>query len=628
VDSHHRRVAKSNLINAFPRWPHGCACHVARSVFRHFGQVLIDFLRLPRYADPAYRARWVAVEGSEHLRRAHKRGKGIILLSAHWGNWDLMGIVFTALGYRVSSIPRKIGSRGLTRFVNETRGVTGMRVFDKMQAARPTLAALRDGECVGILIDQNDAVSGIPATFFGRECATSPALASFAIKTGAAVVPAMCKLLPDGRYEARFFEPLESPKTGERQRDIAEMTQQLTSFIEQRVREVPEQWFWVHRRWKLFDRGQLRRGFRHVETVLVEAPNWMGDVVMSLPVFDYLKAACPDARITALVKAPFGDVLRGNPHVDDVIEYSQETGLKGLRDALQTVRRVRRRYFHAAVLLPNSPRSALWALLARIPLRVGTRGQWRRWLLTRSVAPRPVNMHQADHYVEVAAAIAEAPRPGPPRVVVRDADAAWAERFLTERGLNSSTPVVGLNPGAAYGPAKRWPADRFAEVGRWLRDRYQAHVVVFGSSHDAPVTGPIAEQIGHDVHDLAGRTTIGQLAALMARCRVVITNDTGPMHLAGAVGAKVVAIFGSTSPESTSPSGTVTIVRRPCACAPCLLRECPTDFRCMTSITSDEVVEHAAAYLDGDSCARRSTRSAHSSLARTRSRTSRPVSGA
>ncbi len=600
VDARHRRVAKSNLVNAFPDWPYRTVCRTARGVCRHFARVLIDFLRLPRYADARYRARWVRVEGEEHVRAAQALGRGVILLGAHWGNWELMGLVCAALGYRVSAIARTVGSRGMTRFVNETRGVTGMRVFDKMQAARSTLAALKAGECVGILVDQNDAVTGIAARFFGRECATTPALASFALKTGAPVVPAFCTLDEDGRYAARFGPPVAPPQTGDTDREVAEMTQRVTSCVEARVRERPEQWFWVHRRWKPFDRGQMHAGFRYVETILVKMPNWIGDVVMALPALQYLKSAIPEARIAALIKAPLGELLRGNAHVDEVIEYSHRRGVRNVADLARTIRRVRRRTFHAAVLLTNSLSSALWVALARIPLRVGTRGQWRRWLLTHPVAPRPTGMHQAEHYIEIARRVAAAPRPSPPHVGIDKEQAAWAERFLATQRLNSAGPLVGLSPGAAYGPAKRWLPERFAEVARRLRDEHGARVLIFGTRSDSAITGPLAEQIGGGALDLTGKTTLSQLAALMARCRVVVTNDSGPMHLAGAVGANVVALFGSTSPERTSPAGRVTIMRHECDCAPCMQRECDRDFRCMTSITADEVFEAAAAWLRGD----------------------------
>jgi heptosyltransferase-2 len=597
LDGRHRRVTKANLVSAYPDWSHAQVCRMARQVFLHVARVLVDFFRLQRYADADYRARWVRVAGEEHLRRAHERGNGVILLSAHWGNWELMGLVCSALGYRVSAIARGAGLRGVTRFINGLRAATGMRVLDKMQAARPTLAALRAGECVGILIDQNDAVTGIPATFFGRACATTPALASFALKTGAPVVPAMCFLLPDGRYEARFDAPIEPPQSGDGERDVAEMTQRATSYVERCVRERPEQWFWVHRRWKPFDRGQLREGFRYVERVLVKAPNWLGDIVMALPVFEYLRAAMPGVRLGVLVKAPLGDALRACAHVDEVIEYSHRRGLRGALDVMRTVRRVRRRYFHAAVVLPNWLSSVLWMVLARIPLRVGALGQWRRWLLTHPVARRPKAMHQGDYYVEVAAQLAYAQPPRAPHLLVPESDAAWSERFLRERGLNSGTPIVGLNPGAAYGPAKRWLPERFAEVGRRLRDECGAEVLVFGSSADADVVGAVVERIGRGAHDLAGQTRLGELAALMARCDVVVTNDTGPMHLAGALGTRVLAVFGSTSPARSSPSGAVTVIQQQSDCPPCFRRACPTDFRCMTSITADAVFDAAAACL-------------------------------
>ena len=394
-----RRVAKSNLVNAFPEWSHRQVCRTARLAFVSFMRTVLELFRQPRYADAAYRARWLGIKGEEHLRAAFDRGCGVILLLAHWGNWELIGPTLTALGYPHWAVGRQLRSATLMRFIHETRGLSKMRFIDKHRAVRPTLGALRAGNCVGIFIDQTTSEHGIEATFFGRVCSTTQGPAGFALKTGAPVVPAMCPLMPDGRYEVRFDEPIPAPQTGDAQRDVAEMTQRLTSFVEQRVREKPAQWLWSHRRWKPFDWGRFRPGFRHVETILVVTPDTPEAVEASRPACEHLKAAYPHGRLTVLTKAPLRHLVEGNPHVDEVMAYEHRRGFQRALD-------VRRRYFHVAVVLSDSFGSALCALLAGIPLRVGARGRWRDWLLTHKVVPR--SREGRKYYLEIAAALADA----------------------------------------------------------------------------------------------------------------------------------------------------------------------------------------------------------------------------
>jgi len=390
-----RRVAKSNLVNAFPEWSHRRVGRTARASFISFMRTVVEFFRRPRYADPAYRARRVSVAGQAHLRAAFERGRGVILLLAHWGNWELIGPELAALGYPHRAVGRQLRSEAFMRFIHKTRGRSEMRFIDKHEAVRPTLAALRAAECVGIFIDQTTSEPGIETTFFGRVCMATRGPAAFALKTGAPVVPAMCPLLDDGRYEVRFDEPIAPPHTGDFQRDAAAMTQRLTSFVEARVREKPGQWLWSHRRWKPLDQGRFRIGFRHVETILVEAPDTPEEVEASRPVYAYLKAAYPHGRLTVLVGAALKHLVEGNPHVDEVIAY----GRRSLLD-------LRRRYFHVAVLLSDSFGSAFRAVLAGIPLRVGARGGWRDWLLTHRVAPR--SRERDKYYLEIAGALADA----------------------------------------------------------------------------------------------------------------------------------------------------------------------------------------------------------------------------
>jgi len=409
LDADQRRVAKSNLVNAFPQWSHRKVCRTARTVFRHLARMVLEFLRMPRYGDAAYRRRWVSVWGEEHMREATELGRGVIILTAHIGNWELGGLLCAALGYGAIAIAGEIGSSGLMRFINETREAMGMRVVEKRAAVRPILAALRAGEYATNLVDQNAGRNGLEAIFFGRVCSTPRGPAMLALKTGASIVPAFCTLRPDGRYELRFYAPIVPPQTGDPEWTVAEMTQRLTAFVEARVRERPEQWQWEYKRWKPFNRGQFRRGFRYVETILVDAPDGPDEIVSSLPVYEYLKAVYPHSRLAVLVRAPLGDRLRESPHVDEVIEYVHRPAVRGLVEAVRTIRRVRRRTFHVAVLLSGSRRAALWAALAGIPLRVGRKGQPGSWLLTHRAPARRMGVHDGDGYLDIAAMLARAP---------------------------------------------------------------------------------------------------------------------------------------------------------------------------------------------------------------------------
>jgi ADP-heptose:LPS heptosyltransferase len=190
------------------------------------------------------------------------------------------------------------------------------------------------------------------------------------------------------------------------------MTQQLTSFVEARVRERPEQWHWEYKRWKPFNRGRFRRGFRYVETILVHAPARADEIEDVLPACAYLKAAYPHSRLTVLMEATVSRLLRDCPHVDEVIEYRRRRGVRGLVEATRVIRRVRRHYFHVAVLLAESFRPVLWATLAGIPLRVGEGGRGRGCLLTHAVARAKPGTSAADRFLQVASRIARAPESG------------------------------------------------------------------------------------------------------------------------------------------------------------------------------------------------------------------------
>ena len=319
--------------------------------------------------------------------------------------------------------------------------------------------------------------------------------------------------------------------------------------------------------------------------ILIRATNWIGDSVMTMPAVQQLRAAAPAAHLTLHCPAKLHDLWRHNPNLNAVL-----TGDVDLRAG----------QFDLAVILPNSFRSAWDCWRAGIPRRVGFAGHWRRALLTDvlpdpepaayrhiTVAGRsfrtktfPVVRHQAERYLDLIAHLGGSRALVPPKIWC---GTAAVKKFLPADGR----PVCALNAGAEFGPAKRWPADRFAAVARQVDCRW----LLLGGPGDVALAGTIAAQLP-DAINLAGQTTLLELCELLQACRLVLTNDTGPMHLAGALGTPIVAVFGSTSAELTGPLGSpVTILREPVECSPCYLRSCPVDFRCMQRITVDQVTK-------------------------------------
>lgn len=287
------------------------------------------------------------------------------------------------------------------------------------------------------------------------------------------------------------------------------------------------------------DRGPARTG-----GVLVCAMNWLGDSVMSLPALRAFRLARPGERIVLLAKRKLVDFWRLCPDADEVIELPGS-----LIGMIRLARRLREAGFSDALVLPNSFRSALTPFLARIPRRAGFRGHARSWMLTRVVEPpaNPARRHQCH---EMAAIFGVEDRElAPPRLAPPESAEARARELLPGAGAR----WAALLPGAARGSSKRWPAASFVEVGCRLRDELSCRVAVLGSGEEADVCGYVAASIGPGAESLAGRTSLPELAAVMSRCAVVVANDSGGMHLASAVDAPVVALFGGTDPSRTGP---------------------------------------------------------------------------
>jgi lipopolysaccharide heptosyltransferase II len=291
-----------------------------------------------------------------------------------------------------------------------------------------------------------------------------------------------------------------------------------------------------------------------MKRILVVNVNWLGDVVFSTPLLRVLRRAHPDAYIACLLQPRCREVLEGNLVVDDLLIYDEEEAHRGLAAKWRLVRMLRAQAFDEVYLLHRSFTKALMVALAGVPRRIGYPTKRRGWLLTVRARGRYDERHRVEYYLELGRA-AGVPVEGEPayEFAVTQQDREWADRFLQALRIGPEEQAVALNPGGNW-PPKRWPAEHYADLGRRL-DRQGIRIVITGGPDDGALAASIAERIGGRAGVAAGRATLKQTAALFVRSHVVVANDSGPMHIAVAMGAKVVALFGPTSPRLTGPYG-------------------------------------------------------------------------
>lgn len=362
----------------------------------------------------------------------------------------------------------------------------------------------------------------------------------------------------------------------------------------------------------------------HPRRILVRGTNWLGDAVMTTPALLRLREKFPDAHIALLTPDKLRDLWLNHPAVNEAISFAAGENIFAVG------KRLRAGKFDLALVLPNSPRSAIESWLAGIPRRTGYARPWRNFFLTQAIAQRPdavkmqklsveeikrlvaadgsqrpisdggvlpnaATAHQIHEYLHLAAALDANPAPLAPQLSVTPEEIEAAKKNF---GLTEFTgPIFGMNPGAEYGPAKRWPAERFIAAAQRVQQRTGCLWLMFGGKNDAPIARRIEIGLGGmpTVMNSAGQTSLRELMALLKLCRVLLTNDSGPMHVAAALGTPVVVPFGSTSPELTGPGlpgdPCHRLLKSDAPCSPCFLRECPIDFRCMNGISVERVIE-------------------------------------
>lgn len=343
-----------------------------------------------------------------------------------------------------------------------------------------------------------------------------------------------------------------------------------------------------------------RAGPLTIERLVVQPPNWLGDAVLALPALAAVRARFSDLQLTVAAPAPIAAIFREDTAVrpDRVLELpgSSQAAVAALRGG----------GFDLGILFPNSFRSAWQLWRAGVPARWGFATAGRGLLLTRRSARGPAtSRHQSDYYRALVTGLGISCEPDVvPALTPSAPSAGRAAALLAEHGVSPSTRLVALSPGAAYGQAKQWSPERMAQLAARLVTERDVTCVVVGASHDRAAARAIeswlrerAPEAAARVVDLVGRTSLGALVGVAARAAVFVSNDSGGMHLAAALGRPVVAIFGPTDERATRPVGDHDVLAADVFCRPCMLRDCPIDHRCMKRITVETVFDAVARRL-------------------------------
>jgi heptosyltransferase-2 len=338
--------------------------------------------------------------------------------------------------------------------------------------------------------------------------------------------------------------------------------------------------------------------FRHnsIRKILIRSVNWIGDAVMTTPAISVIREHFPHAEITILANALVSQLFSHHPGIEKIITFNRQGKHHGVAGRLRLAAELRKHAFDLAIILPNSFDSALVTWLAGIPTRIGKCSDGRtlmlngRYKVAKAVAP----CHEVEYYLDLMKHFGITGSCTQPHLFINSEEENRASATLAEYGIQPNDFVLGINPGASYGSAKRWYPDRFAQVARRLADEWSAKIVIFGGPGETAIAADIESRLEGAAVNVAGKTVMRELMALIKRCNFFITNDSGPMHIAAAFDVPLVAIFGSTDHTGTSPySSKAVVVRSSVECAPCKLRECPTDHRCMTEVTVEDVVDAA-----------------------------------
>jgi heptosyltransferase II len=337
------------------------------------------------------------------------------------------------------------------------------------------------------------------------------------------------------------------------------------------------------------------KSMKHIEpkNIIIRMPNWIGDFVMATPILSDVRRAFPKASITAMCRIGVCQLLEMDPDINEIFCFSKSSGFNRRDRHRDLIEKIRQGKYDLGILLTNSFSSSWWFYRGHVSYRIGYRGNFRSFLLTH-----PVNLplqlrkqHLVKTYKMLLSVLGIPISKTAPRLYLADREIQAAKQLLKQQGMQERDILIGINPAAAYGSAKCWLPERFTEVAHKLLQNEKIHLVFFGDQESAPLVKNICRTLPARAINLAGLTSLRELASLISLCRVFLSNDSGPMHIADALGVPVVALFGSTNEIVTGPFSKARVIHKNVACSPCYKRTCPIDFRCMKAIEVEEVYQ-------------------------------------
>lgn len=331
------------------------------------------------------------------------------------------------------------------------------------------------------------------------------------------------------------------------------------------------------------------------QNIIVRMPNWIGDLVMATPVLEDLRKKFPSAKITAMCQFNISALLKNDPNIDEIYSFKRPSGWIHRSEHLAIIEDLRRGKYDLGVLLTNSFSSGWWFWRGNVSNRIGFTNTLRNLLLNKVVPwPKQVEtQHQVITYKNLLEPLGIKLSSTSPALYVSDEEELSARELLLKFNIDPKKDIlIGINPGAAYGSAKCWLPERYRAVAERLLKDPRVKIVFFGDQGGASLVNEICKDLPEDrIIDLAGKTTLRSLVALIRLCAVFLTNDSGPMHIAAALHVPLLALFGSTSDVKTGPYKSGKVIHKHVECSPCYKRKCPIDFRCMKRITVEEVYE-------------------------------------